>query len=398
MSDDLGVKPALGRGSDVWENVNRLFFKEICALCLLGFAVFLPGKVAAEETWRQALPGWHYQFPRDHFTHDDFRTEWWYATGHVQTAAGHRFGYQFTIFRRGVRPPGDRAPVTSQWVVDHLPLGHFAVTDVTGQRFYFDQRLERGAFGRAGFAQAGGPENRLAWVGDWEIALGPDGAFQVKATQTGAALDLKLVPIQAPLTHGEAGVSQKSEGVGNASHYYSLTRMKTTGMVTVQGKTEAVSGLSWLDREWATNQLGPDQVGWDWLALHLSDGSDLMLYQLRRRDGSADPFSSGTWRAADGRVRHLKQADFSLTPVLGKTWASSATGGTYPIAWGINIPSESLTIEVSALLPDQELALKPVAYWEGAVDLTGTRAEQPLTGSGYLEMTGYSGPLQALKQ
>ena len=376
----------------------RIFQKYCLWLMAVLWTATSGGESQAGDSWRQALPGWNYQFPRDHYTHNDFRTEWWYATGQVRTAEGRRFGYQFTIFRRGVRPPGDRAAVVSRWVMDHLPLGHFALTDVAGQRFYFDQRLERGAFGRAGFTQAEGTENRLAWVGDWELALTKDQVFTIKATQPGAVLDLKLEPSRPALLNGEGGVSQKSAGAGNASHYYSLTRMKTAGTVTVNGSAQAVSGLSWLDREWATNQLGPDQVGWDWLSLHLSDGSDLMLYKLRRKDGSTDPFSSGTWRPADGAQRHLKQNDFTLTPVPGRSWTSSKSGGTYPIGWRIEIPGESLSVEVAALLPDQELALDPVAYWEGAVDLSGTRSGQPITGEGYLEMTGYSGPLQALKQ
>ena len=268
----------------------RIFQKYCLWLMAVLWTAASGGESQAGDSWRQALPGWNYQFPRDHYTHNDFRTEWWYATGQVRTAEGRRFGYQFTIFRRGVRPPGDRAAVVSRWVVDHLPLGHFALTDVAGQRFYFDQRLERGAFGRAGFTQAEGTENRLAWVGDWELSLTKDQVFTIKATQPGAVLDLKLEPSRPALLNGEGGVSQKSAGAGNASHYYSLTRMKTAGTVTVNGSAQAVSGLSWLDREWATNQLGPDQVGWDWLSLHLSDGSDLMLYKLRRKDGSTDPF------------------------------------------------------------------------------------------------------------
>ncbi len=353
---------------------------------------------AAEPGWRSALPGWDYQFPRDHFTHPEFRTEWWYATGQVHTAEGRQFGYQFTIFRRGVRPPEDRAATASRWVVDDLPLGHFALTDLAGKRFHFDQRLERGAFGQAGFAAAGGKENRLAWVGDWSIALDPDGAFRLAATQPGAALRLRLEPDRPPLLNGENGVSQKSAGAGNASHYYSLTRLKTTGAVTVDGTEFPVSGLSWLDREWATNQLAADQEGWDWFSLHLSDGSDLMLYQLRRKDGTADPFSSGTWRGPDGAVRHLRQADFTLTAVPGKTWTSAASGGTYPQVWRIAVPSAGLELEVTPWLPDQELALEPVAYWEGAVEAAGTRHGNSVSAEGYLEMTGYSGSLEALKQ
>ncbi len=364
----------------------------------LALGAIAGGAAAAPGDWRQALPGWDYAFPRDHFSHGDFRTEWWYATGQVRTAEGRRFGYQFTLFRRGVRPPGDRAAVASRWVVDHLPLGHFAVTDISGGRFYFAQRLERGAFGRAGFAAEGGEEKRLAWVGDWELAWTGDGSFGLRANQAGAALDLRLEPSRPPLLNGENGVSQKSAGVGQASHYYSLARLRTRGTVAVEGKVQEVEGWSWLDREWATNQLGPEQVGWDWMALHLSDGSDLMLYRLRRQDGSADPFSSGTWRAPDGGTRHLQAADFTLTAVPGRTWTSARTGGSYPLEWQIQVPGEALELRVAALLPNQELALEPVAYWEGAVEAKGTRGGQPLGGEGYLEMTGYSGPLRALKQ
>lgn len=365
-----------------------------------------PGAAAAQvgtaEAWQKADRPREFVFPRDHFTHNDFRTEWWYATGRLRTAEGRKFGYQFTLFRRGVRPPGERAAVGSRWVVDHLPLGHFALSDVEGGRFFFDQRLERGAFGRAGFPEMptvdGSAEQKLAWVGDWELALDAAGHFSVKATQPGAVLDLKLQPLGSPILQGMGGLSQKSAGAGNASYYYSMPRMSTTGTVVVDGKSFAVSGLSWLDREWATNQLGEGQVGWDWFALHLSDGRDLMLYRLRRADGQADEFSSGTLIGADRGSRHLAWQDFSLTPLPGKTWTSPRSGGVYPIAWRIEIPSESLVLNLSAALPDQELALSPVAYWEGAVDASGTAAGKPLTAEGYLEMTGYSGPLQALKQ
>jgi predicted secreted hydrolase len=371
------------------------FFPSLLAVLALAA---LPGPVGARDDWQRALPGWDYQFPRDHFSHDAFRTEWWYATGQVRTAEGRKFGYQFTLFRRGIRPPGDRSPAASRWVVDHLPLGHFALTDLSRQRFYFDQRLERGAFGRAGFPPPGDPEGRLAWVGDWKIALLPDQTFAIHATQPGASIDLILAAGPPPLINGENGVSQKSAGAGNASHYYSLTRMATHGTVRVDGTTHAVSGLSWLDREWATNQLGPEQVGWDWFSLHLSDGSDLMIYQLRRKDGTADPYSSGTLRTADGTTHHLRQSDFVLTPLPGRTWTSAKSGGTYPMAWQIRLPGQALDLTVRTLMPEQELALDPVAYWEGAVEVSGTRESRPVTAEGYLEMTGYSGPLQALKQ
>lgn len=373
-------------------------------------------KTAVRETgWRRALPGWRYEFPRDHFSHPDFRTEWWYVTGRLRTASGRRFGYQFTIFRRGLRPPLEQAGVKSHWVVNDLPLGHFALTDVDGGRFFYEQKLVRGAFGEAGFGRdRNGPDGlngsegqahakedrRLAWIGDWVLELSEEGAMSLKAAQAAGSLDLKLEPVpeRPPVANGEGGVSQKSAGEGNASHYYSWTRLKTSGTVTLDGKAEPVTGLSWLDREWATNQLSADQVGWDWLSLHLSDGTDLMLYQLRGSGGKADIFSSGTLIAQDGTATHLTSRDFTLTPVPGQTWHSAKTGGTYPTAWRVELPSRQLMLEVKARPAGQELALEPVSYWEGAVDASGSRAGETLSAEGYLEMTGYAGALKALRE
>ncbi|MDB6133127.1 MAG: hypothetical protein JWM59_1370 [Verrucomicrobiales bacterium] len=362
----------------------------------------------AADGWARALPGWRYEFPRDHFTHRDFKTEWWYATGRVRAASGKRFGYQFTIFRRGLRPPLEQAAVRSHWVVNDLPLGHFALTDEQGARFYYHQRLMRGAFGEAGFPLPGGgagespaaaaTDPRLAWIGDWAIGLTEEGSFSVKASQPGAALDLRLMPRRQPVINGRDGVSQKSGGAGNASHYYSMPRLETTGTVTVEGRAEPVTGLSWLDREWATNQLAEGQIGWDWLSLHLSDGSDLMIYQLRGKDGKADEYSSGTLIGPDGAVEHLTHRDFSLTPVPGHQWRSVKSGGVYPILWQVELPAKNLKLEVRALLPDQELALSPVSYWEGAVDASGTCGTGKIEAEGYLEMTGYSGALKALRE
>lgn len=342
--------------------------------------------------WLAALPGWRYEFPRDHRTHDGFRTEWWYVTGNLRAADGRKFGYQFTVFRRGVRPPGDRPPAASRWVVDDLPLGHFTLTDVSARRFYYAQNLERGAFGTAGFS-SGANEPRLAWIGDSFLRLEPDGTFRLQSLADGTSLALTLKSARAPVFHGQNGVSQKSAGIGHASHYYSLTRLESAGTVTLGGETVPVTGLSWLDREWATNQLAPDQTGWDWFSLHLGDGRDLMLYQLRRGDGSRDPFSSGTLVGVDGVSVALKAADFTVLPVPGKTWTSDRTGGEYPVLWRLHVPGHGIELEVAPVFPEQELALKPVTYWEGAVTATGPN----LTAQGYLEMTGYAGALRALR-
>ena len=360
---------------------------------LLGGAAgaVLPARGAG---WEPARRGHAWDFPSDHYRHDDYRTEWWYVTGVLEDGDGGQHGFQFTIFRRGVRPPGAREPVRSRLVVDHFALGHFTHTDVAARRFRHGQELSRGAFGEAGFGEPG--SGRLAWIGANSLTLESDGSFRLTSQpEPGCRLELRLEPSGPPVRHGENGWSRKGASEANASLYYSLTRMGAVGTLTSDGRERAVRGRAWLDREWASNQLGPGQVGWDWFSLSLSDGRDLMLYRMRLADGTADPFSSGTLIEPGGRVRSLKSTDFRMTP--GTTWRSAATGGAYPVTWRLEVPGERLDLEVRAVLEAQELALQPVSYWEGFVAATGKGAAVGVTGEGYLEMTGYAAPLQVLR-
>jgi predicted secreted hydrolase len=362
-------------------------------LCAVFAALVLNSE--AQEGWRAALPGWRYEFPRDHRLHPDFKTEWWYFTGNLRDAQGRRFGYQLTFFRQGVRPPAARGAATSRFVVDDLKFAHFAVTDVDAKKFRHAQKLNRGAFGEAGFA-ADDPAGavRLAWIDDWQLTLMPDGGFALQAAQADARLELSLVKTKPWVIHGENGVSQKAEGEGRASHYYSGTRLKTRGMMTIAGRSAEVTGESWFDQEWASNQLAAGQIGWDWFSLQFADGTELMLYQMRLRDGGVDPASSGTFVAADGTTRHLGRDDYRLKPI--GYWTSPATGGRYPIAWDLVVPSLGLEAKVRTPVREQELVLKPIAYWEGLIDVEGTRAGAKLSGHGYLELTGYAGELVGL--
>jgi predicted secreted hydrolase len=341
------------------------------------------GALCARADWLAALPGWHYEFPRDHGSHPDFKTEWWYFTGNLSAPDGRKFGYELTFFRQGLIPPGLQRDATSRFVTRDLKFAHFAVSDISGKRFYFTQKISRGAYGEAGFDDA----NRLAWIENWELARGKDGSFLLRAAEDGASLELRLVPQKPPAIHGEHGVSQKAPGAGHASHYYSLTDLRTDGVIVIRGQKFAVAGTSWFDHEWATNQLAPEQAGWDWLGLHLDDGRDLMLYRMRRRDGSADSTSSGTLILPDGSTRHLAMPDFSMKPL--QWWTSPATHARYPIGWEIVIPSLNLDMTVRAAMEDQELALNPIAYWEGAVTVSG----RSVSGEGYLELAGYGGGL-----
>jgi predicted secreted hydrolase len=340
-----------------------------------------------DQGWAVAVPGYQITLPRDHFPHDQFRTEWWYFTGNLRAKDGRAFGYQVTFFRHSYRPPGNREPVTSRFVMNDVKFAHFAVTDVSSGKFLFDSRVSRGAFGEAGF----GDGKRLAWIDNWELDF--DGDFRLKAATKNYAVELDLTPEKPAVLQGQDGLSQKADGQGRASYYYSITRLKTSGAVKIGGENFVVEGSSWFDREWATNQLTPEQAGWNWFAIQLSDGSDLMLYQMRLKDGGIDSHSSGKWIAADGATTDLARDDYRLVPE--KFWESSASKATYPIEWKLSIPKLNLELEVTPPVKNQELDLS-VVYWEGCIRLKGRRAGKAVDGVGYMELTGYQGDAPGL--
>jgi predicted secreted hydrolase len=357
------------------------------ALCLV---LLLTAAVSAQTpAWREAREGYAFAFPRDHAAHPDFRIEWWYYTGNLDAADGRRFGYQVTFFRIGV----DRAPENpSRWAVRDIYMTHVAVSDPAGRRYRFAERLNRAGPGIAGAAT----DRYHVWNDDWTAERRPDGRHAIRLLEDDLGVDLLLDEGRPPAINGVSGISQKGREAGNASHYYSLTRMPTRGAIVIDGERVDVTGQSWMDREFGTSFLEPDQQGWDWFALQLSDGSDLMIYQLRREDGTRDVHSSGTLTRADGRVVHLASTDFTLTST-GATFRSPATNAVYPIGWRIEVPAEGLGLTVSTPLASQELDFTRatgVAYWEGLVDVTGAaRGGQTVTGRGYLEMTGYAGSM-----
>ncbi len=334
-----------------------------------------------------ARPGYVFQFPRDHGAHPDFRTEWWYYTGHLASPQGERFGYQLTFFRVALAKP---APgVRSAWAAHTVYFAHLAVTDVQGRTFRYREQAQRGALGLAGAAT-----DRLhVWVDDW-LAEGRGEAHFLKAARQGLGLNLTLTPLKPPVFHGEGGFSSKAAGADHASQYYSITRLATRGTLTLDGREIPVTGESWLDREFSSSQLAPHQAGWDWFALQLADGSDLMLYQLRLKDGGLDPASAGTFIDPEGRTRHLGPRDFTVKATA--LWRSPHSGARYPAAWEIAVPSLGLSLALSPTLADQELrttASTQVTYWEGQVGVQGTRNGEPLSGLGYVELTGYAGAL-----
>ncbi len=331
-----------------------------------------------DQGYARALEPREFRFPADHGPHPEFRTEWWYYTGNLETAEGRRFGFQLTFFRSALAP--EMPARESAWATRQAWLAHFTVSDVQSGTFRSFERWGRGALGLAG-AQS---EPFRVWLKDWKVEGQP---MRLVASEDGVGIDLVLQQGKPPVLQGEQGLSRKSAEPGNASYYYSLTRMPAAGTVLVGKERFAVTGSAWMDREWSTSSLGRDQVGWDWFSLQLSDGWDLMLYQLRKKDGTADPVSSGTLTGPGGESRPLKLADFAIEN--DGEWRSPRSGARYPARWRLRIPSEELDLTVQPVLADQELDVS-FRYWEGAVDVEGTHRGRPVQGRGYVELTGYT--------
>ena len=328
-----------------------------------------------------------WSFPRDTGSHPAYQTEWWYYTGHLDGSNGERFGYELTFFRSGLQyPPLDRP---SAWAANDLYFAHFAVTDITGRRFTSDERAARGALGLAGASTA----KQDVFLKNWHARL-EGNVHRLFAEGEGWRIDLRAEPVKPPALHGIDGYSQKGTGEQHASQYYSYTRMRTAGTVKNAGRAVPVTGESWMDHEFSTNSLAPDEVGWDWFSFHLANGEDLMLYRMRRRDGTADPYSGGTWVGRAGETTRLQLADYSIEEL--SRWTSPKTKITYPAKWRIRIPSRGLQVTVTPVLAEQELTTEKstgVTYWEGAVEITGTLRGSPIRGRGYVELTGYGGSL-----
>lgn len=339
---------------------------------------------AADAGFARALEPRAFAFPADHGPHPEFRNEWWYVTGNLDAANGLRFGFELTIFRFALSPAAPES--SSAWRTNQVYIAHFAITDADRERFYVAERYSRGALGLAGATA----EPFRVWIDDWQIsaadAAGSREQWRLRAEDDEFALDLELVAEKPPVLNGVDGLSQKSPEPGNASYYYSITRWRTDGRLRVGDDEFGVSGISWLDREWSSSALGDDQQGWDWFALQLSDGSELMYYKLRKVDGTDDPLSAGTWVAADGQATHLARDQVEIR--VRERW-SSPQGGIYPARWDLRVPELGLELDVVPVMSDQEL-FTTVRYWEGAVDIRGRRAGAAVTGRGYVELTGYA--------
>ncbi len=342
---------------------------------------------SSQNDFKSVRPGREFSFPRDHGAHPEFKTEWWYYSGHLNSDDGERFGYQLTFFRVGLKRPGSPAP--SAWAARNVYFAHLALTAPGLRSFLFKEKVGRGAMGLAGAET----DCLKVWIDDWQAeALGEE--HHLRAGDEEAALELVLCPLKPPVLHGEGGYSRKAEKGAAASYYYSVTRLLSRGRVTLKGRSFMVSGESWLDREFSTGQMPSHLVGWDWFALQLSDGAEIMLYLLRRQDGGLDAASSGTWVDSQGHAHHLRLADFEVQ--AQGAWKSPHSAASYPAAWEITIPATGYHLRLTPTYHDQELRTGGAArliYWEGQVAIQGKKGSESVSGRGYVELTGYAGSL-----
>ncbi|MDZ7778924.1 MAG: lipocalin-like domain-containing protein [Gemmatimonadota bacterium] len=352
------------------------------------------GDTAGYERAREVR---RFSFPRDHGAHPGFRTEWWYVTGNLETEAGRPFGFQLTIFRSALSPT--EPSLASAWATNQAYMGHFTVTDVEGGRFHAFERFARGGAGLAGARMVAARDTSAAlrvWVEDWSLTGSAGGSgfpMRASAEDSGVAIDLRLEAGKPVVLQGDRGLSRKGPEPGNASYYYAHTRMPASGSLVVEGDTVAVDGLAWMDREWSTSALSGEQVGWDWFALQLDDGWDVMVYQLRLADGRPDPLSDGVLIDPEGEKTRLAWDD-ELTLEVTEHWTSPIDGTRYPSGWRLSAPNRGLDLTVEPVLDDQELDLA-FRYWEGAVRVRGTGVGgRPVEGRGYVELTGYAGDVR----
>lgn len=349
------------------------------------------------EDFKRALPGKTFSFPQDHFSHPEFKTEWWYYSGHLQSQYPYKksYGYQLTFFRTGLKR--ETKGQKSKWSIQNLFFAHLAITDEYNKKLEYREKIHRGSLGEAGASPFTTSEKTFRiWIEDWSVeGRGPTKRNHfLKAGDRDFGIELMLAPEKNPVIHGQNGISQKAEGEGYASHYYSISRLKTEGKIFLRGKEFPAQGISWMDHEFGSSQLRDYQVGWDWFSIQLNNQFELMFYQIRHRDGKIDPYSSGTIIFPNGNYRSLSLKEFQIE-VLEK-WKSQKSGATYPSKWSVRVPGHWIELALTPTVKDQELITTEstrVTYWEGSVKVEGKYGNDPAKGMGYVELTGYAKPL-----
>lgn len=340
-------------------------------VCLAG-----TGARTAASDFASVRPGMQIELPRDHGAHADYRTEWWYATGWLETASGESLGFQVTFFRTRPQRTIDNP---SAFTARELVIAHAAISDPARGRLWKDQRLARAALGLAGAATA----DTRAWLDDWRLERrGERYIAQIDSDEFG--FELELAATQPPLLQGKDGYSRKGPDPQSASLYYSQPQLKVSGSIRRGERRERVTGSGWLDHEWSSALLDAQAAGWDWVGLNLDDGGALMLFRIRDRAGRTH-WAGGSFRDRTGQVREFAPTEIEFLP--GRRWRSPRTGVEYPVTFRVRAPGFDFAL--APLLDDQESdtrASTGAIYWEGAV--TASSSGQRI-GRGYLELTGY---------
>jgi len=361
----------------------------VVLLALISFTSMIFG-----QEFKRALPGRTFSFPQDHFSHPEFKTEWWYYSGHLYSQEKKSYGYQLTFFRTGLNR--ETRNQKSKWSIKDLYFAHLAITDESKKKFGYLEKISRGSLGEAGASAYKASEKTFRiWIEDWSIE-GKGPAMQnhsLKAGDKNCGIELLLTPEKNPVIHGQNGISQKAEGEGYASHYYSITRLKTVGKILLRNKEIPVQGISWMDHEFGSSQLREYQAGWDWFSIQLANNMELMFYQIRWKNGKVDPYSSGTIIFPDGTYQHLAKREFQIEVL--ERWKSPKSGAVYPSNWKIKVPGHQIELTLSPTVKNQELITKEstrVTYWEGSVNVEGKYQGSSISGMGYAELTGYAEP------
>ncbi len=338
-----------------------------------------------DARFARALEPLAFQFPRDHGPHNEYATEWWYYTGNLTGEDGGDYGFQLTFFRSALAPGESNRP--SDFAAQQIYMAHFAVTSAPAGRHVSFDRFSRGAGGVAG---ATGTPRYEVWLDDWRALEVGSGKMRLQAAAEAdigpVSIDLTVTETRPALLHGEAGYSRKGPEPGNANQYYSLVHLETAGNIVFGGAQVAVTGLSWMDHEFGTSALSEDAVGWDWFAVTLDNDVVLMFAEIRTSSGPAQAVFEGTLSFPDGRQVAILPDDFSLTPT--GQWTSPATGTVYPSGWRVSFPQHEIDLTIDPLIDDQEMDVA-FSYYEGATVARGTMNGEPVTGRGYVELTGY---------
>ena len=368
--------------------------KSILVFSFLLFAFCVPAPVRTQTHFARVEKTWQWQFPRDHGQHAKFQTEWWYFTGNLKAENGHRFGYELTFFRQAFLPMLSARP--SSWAFRDVYIAHFAITEVEKENFYYDQKISRGALNLAGADSAALAVHLGDWFARQETATPSAGVgkIQLRALSTFGKIDFVLTPMQPPVFHGVKGSLPNSDLPGDAAYYYSLPNLQTEGILKLNDDAFYLRGTSWMDHEFFTPVVDIKSVHWDWLSLHLSDSTEVMLAQLHRGSGAEVLHSTGTFIQRNGTAQTLSSREIGLEPQAW--WTSPVSGGKYPLAWKIKFLDYEL--QLSTPVKNQELDTRRTTgnfYWEGYVEASGKKGGQTVRGEGYLEMTGYENPPKA---